>query len=355
MGKGSGCAVIAPAVSVVVPNYNHARFLRARIEGILGQTFQDFEIILLDDGSTDDSVSLLRSYAQHPKVAHVVINKHNTGSACAQWARGIELAAGEFIWIAESDDLADPRLLEVLCDSLRQYPNAVLAYSRSVYIDETGQQLAYPAVAPHAPEDTLGRFFTITGRDMLRQYLRHYNVIPNASAVLFRRSAAVATRIPTNYRFCGDWLFWARLLATGDAAYSLEPLNFFRCHGSTTRAAQSWDAKRRRITEVLRVIHEVHHDILKDEIPPSFSKRWFVDEWQSKDTSLPWFVLSTPGISPRLRIGFFIHVLKWRAWWTLELLTRWLPGRRGLYQRFTSNHRARPAANCSTRPELPRV
>ena len=100
-----------PKVSVIVPNYNHARYLKARIDSILNQTFQDFELILLDDCSTDNSVELLQSYAGHPHVSHIVLNDRNTGSPFLQWQKGIGLAQGEYVWIAESDDTAQPDFL----------------------------------------------------------------------------------------------------------------------------------------------------------------------------------------------------------------------------------------------------
>ena len=73
-----------PTVSVIVPNYNHAAYLRERLDSILNQTFQDFELILLDDCSTDASLLMLRDYATHPRVSQLVVNEKNTGSTFAQ-------------------------------------------------------------------------------------------------------------------------------------------------------------------------------------------------------------------------------------------------------------------------------
>ena len=96
-----------PKLSVIVPNYNYARFLNARIGSILNQSFQDFELILLDDCSTDNSREVLECYRNNPHVSHIVFNEQNSGSPFIQWMKGIELARGEYIWIAEADDLAD--------------------------------------------------------------------------------------------------------------------------------------------------------------------------------------------------------------------------------------------------------
>src|ERR1700752_894581 len=99
-----------PKVSVVVPNYNHARFLQKRIESILRQSYQDFELILLDDCSTDDSQAILSQYAGDARV-RLEFNPVNSGSTFKQWNKGVGLARGKYVWIAESDDYAAKMLL----------------------------------------------------------------------------------------------------------------------------------------------------------------------------------------------------------------------------------------------------
>ena len=132
-----------PTVSVIVPNYNHAAFLEQRIDSVLNQTFQDFEIILIDDCSTDDSVDFLNKFKNHPKVSHFILNEKNSGSPFGQWQRGIELAVGNYIWIAESDDFAEVDFLEKTVSVLNAKPSTVLAYSDSRIIDENGKELGF--------------------------------------------------------------------------------------------------------------------------------------------------------------------------------------------------------------------
>jgi glycosyltransferase involved in cell wall biosynthesis len=308
----------APVVSVVVPNYNHARFLRKRIESILAQTFQDFEIILLDDGSTDESVAILQSYAEHPKVSQLVVNERNTGSPCTQWSRGIALAAGSFVWIAESDDLADPALLEVLVARLRDEPNTVLAYCHSESIDEHGKTLCEPAAAGNSTASPPETNYTAPGRAVLLERLRHYNSIPNASAVVFRKSEAAATEMSVGFRFCGDWLFWARLAARGDIAYSADSLNYFRSHSRTTRAAYDMQSRRLRAGEFLRVIHHIHAVLLANTVAPSLRDAWIFSDWRYADASVPWFILADNEIPWDLRWAFFSRASRWQAWWILK-------------------------------------
>jgi glycosyltransferase involved in cell wall biosynthesis len=123
-------ALSMPIVSVIVPNYNHARYLRQRIETVLRQSFQDFEIILLDDCSTDESRSILSSYARDPRV-RIDFNNVNSGSTFKQWNKGVRLARCKYIWIAESDDYADERLLERLVPVLENDPAVAFAFCRS--------------------------------------------------------------------------------------------------------------------------------------------------------------------------------------------------------------------------------
>ena len=98
-------------VSVIIPNYNHASFLKQRIDSVLNQTYPDFEVVILDDCSTDNSKSIIEQYRGHHKVNNIVYNNINSGSSFQQWKKGIDFAKGEWIWVAESDDYAHENLL----------------------------------------------------------------------------------------------------------------------------------------------------------------------------------------------------------------------------------------------------
>ncbi len=96
-----------PSVSVIIPNYNHAPFLKERIDSVINQHYDNFEVIILDDCSKDNSREVIEQYRNHPKVKHIIYNEANSGSTFIQWHKGFRLAEGEYIWIAESDDVAD--------------------------------------------------------------------------------------------------------------------------------------------------------------------------------------------------------------------------------------------------------
>ena len=132
-----------PKVSIILPNYNHGKFLAQRLKSIFSQTFQDFELIFLDDASTDNSLEVFQNFAGDARIRSV-INKTNSQSPFKQWNRGFELARGEFIWIAESDDYSDYRFLQVMIDMLERNPSAALAYCQSFMADETGKLETFP-------------------------------------------------------------------------------------------------------------------------------------------------------------------------------------------------------------------
>lgn len=242
-----------PAVSVIVPNYNHARFLKQRIDSILNQTFQDFELILLDDASTDDSRSILSSYASDSHTRAVEHNDKNSGSTFKQWNKGVHLAQGEYVWIAESDDYADPRFLERLVSGLQDEPRAAFVYCRSWRADQGNGLDGYS-------EDHLAKFhphlwttdFVLDGREACRDYFIRVNPVPNASAVLFRRHIFHEIGgADESLRLCGDWKLWAAMALTGRFAYVSEPLNYFRFHDRSVRTQGI--SEHLNVTESLRV------------------------------------------------------------------------------------------------------
>lgn len=226
----------SPRVSVIIPNYNHAHFLRQRIESVLRQTYQDIEIILLDDFSTDSSRDIISDYANDLRV-RCDFNKKNSGNTFKQWNTGVRLARGEFIWIAESDDYADVLFLERLVPVLEAEPEVAFVYCRSWRVTE-GDHLdgfADPAII----RDSLSRWesdYVANGKAECRDYMIYCNTVPNASAVVFRR--AIYERVggaDEKLRLCGDWKLWASMALSGKIGYVAQPLNYYRFHDNSVR------------------------------------------------------------------------------------------------------------------------
>ena len=200
---------------------------------MLRQTYQDFEVILLDDCSTDESRSILSKYADDPRVK-IEFNAVNSGSTFKQWNKGVRLARGEYIWIAESDDYAADRLLERLVSLLDAEPNSVFAYCRSWRILADGQIDGSYDVRLD-PQRWRADFWA-DGREECQNYLVRGNTITNTSAVLFRREVYVRVGgADESMVLCGDWKLWVAMALTGRIAYLGEPLNYYRLHGANVR------------------------------------------------------------------------------------------------------------------------
>lgn len=225
-------------VSVIVPSYNHARFLPRRLESIYGQDYADFEVILLDDCSTDNSGEIIGKYKDHPRTAHVVFNETNSGSAFTQWKKGIALAKGKYIWIAESDDFCELNFLSVAVPLLEKGND--LFYSKTVRVLEDDSVMTnnpnywFRDVSPERWE----KDFENDARIEVRDFLFKKCVINNASAVVFRNEKRIFNyldRVSGMY-YSGDWLFWIQyLLDSTTICYSTKTTNYFRTHPGVTR------------------------------------------------------------------------------------------------------------------------
>ena len=222
-------------VSIIVPNYNHAKYLLQRLESVYNQTYQDFEVILLDDCSNDDSVTILNTYAKHPKTSHVVFNDKNSGSTFKQWAKGIALAKGEFIWIAESDDVAELDFLTVSVEYLQKHEKAGILNVRSQIIDANGQHIKYQNNLKSTKKNSI---ITLIKGDMFAQnHMINTNSIINASACLIRKKYLDNIDFSIiNLKLNGDWLIYIYILLESDILLCNKVLNKFRTHSNSVRS-----------------------------------------------------------------------------------------------------------------------
>lgn len=227
-----------PLVSIIVPNYNHARFLNERIDSILNQTYKKFEIIILDDKSTDSSIDIINQYQNNHYVSKIILNDHNSGSPFQQWAKGIEAAKGELIWIAESDDSALPIFLETLVSELTNTPEAVLAFSHSLFMDTESKILDRDL--HNNSGDSVIKY---NGKEFAKNTMTKRSYIYNASMVVFHRSAfsKIDKELYQHFRSCGDWAFWTAMCTQGDIIEVCKRLSKFRVNqeGATARASRT--------------------------------------------------------------------------------------------------------------------
>jgi len=211
-----------PKVSVVIPNFNHAQYLTQRIETVLRQTMQDFEVILLDDCSTDNSLEIMNRYQGHPNVSHLVTNEVNSGSPFKQWLKGIALAKGEFVWIAESDDWCEPTFLEYLVDGIQADEQVAISYCQSYCVVDN--EIKWQSSHTKLTE-------VVESSRFIHKYLCPNPAIFNASMAIWRRkNIELISYDFMNYKFSGDWVFWIELAKTGKICINGRLLNYFRKH-----------------------------------------------------------------------------------------------------------------------------
>jgi O-antigen biosynthesis protein len=227
-------------VSVIVPNYNYARYLGDRIRSIAKQTLPFFELIVLDDASSDDSLDVLDALQVELDVEiRVVRNSENSGSAFLQWRRGVGMARGDFVWIAEADDIAEPGFLAKVTASFAD-PDVVMSYCQSKQIGSAGEILAehYLDYTGDVSWERWTHAYTARGIEEIRTALAIKNTIPNVSAVVFRREAllrAIESCLGNvlEYRIAGDWIIYLEVLKSGSIAYTPGALNRHRRHRSS--------------------------------------------------------------------------------------------------------------------------
>lgn len=278
-----------PGVSVIVPNYNHAPYLPERLASVLDQTYRDFEVILLDDASTDDSRTVIESYRREPRVT-IHLNEQNSGSTYRQWNRGLGLATGRYVWIAESDDACAPELLATLVAELERHPRAAIAACQSYTLSADGDRVLFPGHRPD-PGNLWGASFVMDGPTLARREFLFANGIPNASCAVFRRDLAQEIGgADESYRLRGDRKFWIELLLRGDFVWVGQPLNYFRTHATTVRA-------RSRRSGVEALEHYRLAAYLRSRLSPDSRSvrslrylaalKW-LDFLQSRDEPVPW-------------------------------------------------------------------
>ncbi|TPM32638.1 glycoside hydrolase family 99-like domain-containing protein [Mesorhizobium sp. B2-3-5] len=263
-----------PRVSVIVPNYNYARYLGARLDSIVRQTVRPYEIIVLDDASTDGSIEIIEEFrAQCDIPCRLVVNAQNSGSVFRQWMRGVEMARGDYVWIAEADDLADPGFLAELMPAFER-DEVVMSYCQSRQIDGVGRVLSehYLDYVADIDRARWTRPYVIDGRREIAEALYLKNTIPNVSGVLFRREAiedalAKHSEEIMSLRNAGDWVTYLRLLEHGSIAFSPRSLNSHRRHQSSVTVG-NFDL--RHLQEIRQVQADTIH---RHELGPVALKR----------------------------------------------------------------------------------
>lgn len=233
-------------VSVVIPAYNQGHFLGEAIESVLAQTYPDFEILVVDDGSTDDTAVIAQSYTD-PRIRYIY--KENGGLSSARNA-GLRQAKGEYISYLDSDDCFLPQKLARLVAELEAAPAIGLAAGQALLMDEHGRQLGKKFDRP-LPENPVELLLG--------------NPLHVGSVLLRREWQEKAGFFDETLRSYEDWDMWLRLALAGcRMRYVPEPVSLYRFH-----SAQMTRDGRQMTTATFAVLDKL------------FNKFVMPDEWQA--------------------------------------------------------------------------
>jgi len=224
-----------PLVSIILPSYNHGRFLKRRLESITHQTFIDWELIIIDDCSTDNSYEELTKFYNRykSKISKFIRNDKNSGSGYISWKKGIELAQSKYIWIAETDDYSAPNFLKNQIQLLENNKEASLSFCASVYVNEKEEVLYTSINRTQDLNVPIGAAKMFCG-DKLLDKMPFNTYITNGSSVVFRKPIKKIPQEIFQHKQISDVFLWTYLVKTKSFLFCNQPLNFFRRHEEST-------------------------------------------------------------------------------------------------------------------------
>ncbi|MDR3569351.1 MAG: glycosyltransferase [Syntrophobacteraceae bacterium] len=213
---------MAPKVSVLIPTYNYGRYLSEAIESVLSQSYADFELLIIDDHSSDDTAEVVSRYAREDKRISFRINGGNIGMV-ENWNLCLREAKGEYVKYLFGDDLLCSKdAISLMVEALDVDPGVSLVASARKIIDSAGRRIA---IWTHFPDSGY-----IDGRQVINRCLRDQkNLVGEPTAVMFRKRLS-AEGFDPGFRQIVDMEFWFRLLERGGFAFINQPLVAFRSH-----------------------------------------------------------------------------------------------------------------------------
>ena len=263
----------ARKVSVIVPNYNYAKYLKWRILSIGQQIYPVYELIVLDDASTDGSkAAIKKAVAEASRMKpemriKLIWNKKNSGKAVSQWIKGVEAATGDYIWIAEADDIARKDFLSEIMKGFEKDSDVVLAYSESAIINKYGI-LMMPNFRKSRDREGTGHYknsYIRSGKKEIEEIMAIRCTIPNVSAVVFKKTPELLKYLKLAEKFeqVGDWYLYVKLLEKGKIFYNRRSLNLFRVHGgSATKRGEEHVKELEKMHEYFKNNYDLSRDVL---------------------------------------------------------------------------------------------
>lgn len=254
-------------VSVIIPNYNYQDFIIERIDSILMQTYPIYELIILDDCSTDNSVSIIKEKISKIKDINVsfVQNDINSGVVFKQWQKGFSLAKGDYVWIAEADDSAENDFVENLMKGFED-KDVVLSYCESSRIDENNLLIREKSddLYDMCHTGEWNNSFIKEGKKEIIDHISVTNTILNVSSVMWKKQDYSKTfEEATKFKVAGDWYIYYQILKDGKISFCNKPLNYYRKHSRSVCTTVKTDVEFEEICKIQDEISE-QYDLPKE-------------------------------------------------------------------------------------------
>ena len=219
-----------PWLSVIIPTYNGSKYLAAALDSIIVQQDDELECVVIDDGSTDNTLEIVATYQNRLNIK--LITKARAGNWVANTNHALAEAKGVYACFLHQDDLWLEGRLKNIRNAIAAYPQASLYLHDSVFIDDRGKPLGLW----RCPISTKRQ--SISANEMLEKLLvQNFIAIP---APVFKRTAALNIEgLNNELWYTADWDFWLKLAAMGDTCYIPKPLAAFRVHGDSQTIRRS--------------------------------------------------------------------------------------------------------------------
>ena len=246
----------SPAVSIIIPTFNRADHLPRAVDSVFSQTFEDFELIVLDDGSNDNTVDLLREWelahpdqfrwATHPNMGQIrTVN------------RGFQMARGDYFYVLNSDDYIYPECLHHLVATLRAHPEAVISYGDYDVVDI---------------DDEI--FIRVTNEPMTTVFVIR-NAIPTGAGVLYTRKVVEAVGgWDPDYPVMPDYAFWFQATFFGELVHSPHRVAVWRSHENTITVSS-------RAHQIVESYNRLYKAYFSDPRVPDGIREIEDDAWRS--------------------------------------------------------------------------
>jgi glycosyltransferase involved in cell wall biosynthesis len=242
---------MSASVSIILPTFNRLDFLRPAIDSVFAQTFEDWELIIADDGSGEDTRNYLRTLDAPPRVKVIWLRHSGRPSVVSNAA--LREAQGEYVAFLDSDDVWLPNKLETQIASLRRHAERKWSYTRFALIDGSGNRT----------DPARTRNWPAPGGWILEKLLREETVIALPSVVVSRRLLEQLGAFDEELVMCYDDELWFRLAAYSEIDGIDEPLTLIRRHGQHSgNDIMAWQDRRRVFEKALRAGRGGHLDLI---------------------------------------------------------------------------------------------